>query len=129
MPPTLTEPPVPQLLLTPRAAAAALFVSERTLWGLTAPRGPIPAVRIGRAVRYDLEALRYYIAVQRGGPVMSPDPYLDRDGLLALDIDPADVDRLLRNTPLTGHDGRPVVEAERLPELLEMLRRERGGRQ
>lgn len=54
--------------------------------------------------------------------------YLDRDALLALGVDEADVDRLLRETPLTGHGGRPVVEAERLSELLEMLRRdERSG--
>jgi hypothetical protein len=53
---------------------------------------------------------------------MSLNDYLDRDGLLALDIDEADVDCLLRNTPVTGHGGRPVVEAELLPELLEMLR-------
>lgn len=51
--------------------------------------------------------------------------YLDKDDLLALEIDEADVDRLLRNTPLTGHGRRPVVEAERLHEILEMLHRER----
>jgi hypothetical protein len=49
------------------------------------------------------------------------DDYLDRDALLALDLDPATVDRLLRDSPLTGHDGRPVVEAERLADLLAML--------
>jgi hypothetical protein len=51
---------------------------------------------------------------------MSAD-YLDRDGLLALGLDEADIDRLLRDTPLTGHGGRAVVEAERLADLLEML--------
>jgi hypothetical protein len=55
----------PQLLLTPRAAAMALAVSPRTLWGLTYPRGPIPAVHIGRAVRYDVQALRAYITAQQ----------------------------------------------------------------
>lgn len=55
----------PQLLLTVTAAAAALAVSPRTLWSLTAPRGPIPCVRIGRAVRYDLNALRAWIAAQQ----------------------------------------------------------------
>jgi len=54
-----------QLLVTVTAAAAALAVSPRTLWSLTAPRGPIPAVRIGRAVRYDLNALRTWIAAQQ----------------------------------------------------------------
>jgi hypothetical protein len=57
---------------------------------------------------------------------MTYDDYLDRDGLVALGLDQAEVDRLLRDTPLTGHFGRPVVEAEFLPELLEMLRREGG---
>jgi excisionase family DNA binding protein len=61
--------PALQLLLTPRAAAAALSVSERTLWALTHPRGPIPVVRLGRAVRYSLSALHEYVqaAQQRGG--------------------------------------------------------------
>lgn len=39
-------------LLTPRQAAERLSISERKLWGLTAPRGPVPCVRIGRSVRY-----------------------------------------------------------------------------
>jgi hypothetical protein len=55
------------------------------------------------------------------------DDYLDRDGLLALGLDETDVDRLLRDTPLSGHGGRPVVEAERLHDLVAMLRREEGG--
>jgi hypothetical protein len=55
----------PLLLLTPRAAAAALSVSARSLCGITAPRGPIRAVRIGRAVRYDVGALRDHIAAQQ----------------------------------------------------------------
>ena len=54
---------VPKLLLTPREAARALGISDRTLWALTEPRGPIPCLRIGTrglcgAVRYrpvDLE--------------------------------------------------------------------------
>jgi hypothetical protein len=55
------------------------------------------------------------------------DDYLDRAGLLALGLDEAEVDRLLRQTPVNGNGGRPVVEAERLPELLEQLRQERSG--
>ena len=42
-----------RLLLTSREAAAMLSVSERTLWGVTHPRGDLPAVMIGRCVRYD----------------------------------------------------------------------------
>jgi hypothetical protein len=62
-------PSAPQLLLTARAAAAALSVSERTLWALTHPRGPLPAVRLGRAVRYDVRDLAAFIdrAKEGGG--------------------------------------------------------------
>lgn len=38
-------------LLRPRDAARILAISERSLWAMTAPRGPIPAARLGRAVR------------------------------------------------------------------------------
>ena len=48
------------LLLTPREAAKALSVCERTLFGLT-KEGELPTVRIGRAVRYDLADLRAWI--------------------------------------------------------------------
>jgi excisionase family DNA binding protein len=49
-----------RLLLTPREAAGALSVCEKTLWSLT-KRGELPAVRIGRSVRYDLADLRAFI--------------------------------------------------------------------
>jgi hypothetical protein len=52
--------------------------------------------------------------------VTTPD-YLDCDALLALGLDEPVVDRLLHNTPLTGHGGRPVVAAADLPDLLAML--------
>ncbi len=45
------------LLLKPRDAARLLAISERKLWQLTNCR-EIPAVRIGRAVRYSHAALR-----------------------------------------------------------------------
>ena len=58
----------PKLLLTPREAAKALSVSERTLWSITAPRGNLPSVRVGtRSVRYSLDAIRAWIASQQGG--------------------------------------------------------------
>jgi hypothetical protein len=53
--------------------------------------------------------------------------YLDRDALLALDLDEADVDRLLRGSLLTGHGGRPVVEAEHLDDLLALLDLAKGA--
>jgi hypothetical protein len=52
--------------------------------------------------------------------------YLNLAGLLALDLDLDTADRLLTESPLSGHDGRPVVEAERLPDLLAQLDREEG---
>ena len=52
------------LLLTAREAARLLSVCERTLWGLT-DRGDLPAVRIGRVVRYDPADLRRWIEQQK----------------------------------------------------------------
>jgi hypothetical protein len=54
--------------------------------------------------------------------------YLDREQLLALDLDLDTVDRLLAASSLSGYDGRPVVEAERLADLLAQLDSE-GDRQ
>jgi hypothetical protein len=47
--------------------------------------------------------------------------YLDRDGLLDLDLDESVVDRLLAETPLKGNDGRPVVAAEQLDDLIGLI--------
>ena len=50
--------------------------------------------------------------------------YLDRDQLLELGLDPADVDALLASSQLSGNDGRKVIEADRLEEYLQHLREE-----
>ena len=42
---------VESLALRPRDAAKSLGISARTLWELTAPRGPIPCLRIGNGKR------------------------------------------------------------------------------
>ena len=55
------------LLVTARDAAKLLAVSERTLWGLTAA-GELPAVRIGRAVRYSVSDLKAWIARKCAAP-------------------------------------------------------------
>jgi excisionase family DNA binding protein len=55
----------PKLLWTRREAAAALSISERTLWTLT-DEGQIPCVRIRRSVRYDPVAVRSWIEAQKG---------------------------------------------------------------
>lgn len=52
---------VPQLALSPRDAAQALSMSEKGLWNLTKPRGPIPAAKIGRLVRYDIRDLLAFL--------------------------------------------------------------------
>ena len=51
-------------LLKVLPAADWLGVSDRTLWGLTAPRGPIPCVRVGNSVRYRLADLEAFAADQ-----------------------------------------------------------------
>jgi excisionase family DNA binding protein len=47
-------------LIRPKEASAYIAVSERTLWKLTQTRA-IPAVRLGRAVRYDVVDLDRFI--------------------------------------------------------------------
>ncbi len=59
-----TVAPGEKLLWTPREAAEALSLSQRTLWTLTDARD-VPCVRIGRLVRYDPQALREWIAGKR----------------------------------------------------------------
>jgi len=59
----------PKLLLAVREAAEALGISPRTLWSLTAPRGPLPAVRIRRRVFYRLQDLDNFITNQLVKPL------------------------------------------------------------
>ena len=56
----LTQETIPILLLSPQQAARALGICERTLFTRT-KTGEIPAVRIGRCVRYSVDALREYV--------------------------------------------------------------------
>jgi excisionase family DNA binding protein len=56
---TKTQDPI---LMNTREAARALSISERKLWDLTAPRGPIPSLKFGRSVRYRPEDLREWAA-------------------------------------------------------------------
>lgn len=53
-------------LLRPREAAAWLKISERSLWSLT-QRGELPAVRIGRSVRYELSDLVAFVEARKSG--------------------------------------------------------------
>lgn len=59
----------PHSLLLPLAlrreeAAAALGFGTRKLWALTAPRGPIPAFKVGTCVLYPVDGLREWVAAQ-----------------------------------------------------------------
>jgi hypothetical protein len=55
-----------QLLVNAREAARMLSISEKTLWSLSQPRGPIPVVRVGmRSVRYSVIALEKAIAARK----------------------------------------------------------------
>ena len=53
------------LLYTPPQAAELLNISQRKLWGISAPRGPLAVVRIGNSVRYSPDDLDAYVAAQR----------------------------------------------------------------
>lgn len=65
----MTPDTTPAPLAVPaRDAARMLSISERALWSLTAPRGPIPCVRLGRSVRYSVAALQRYLETGRAEP-------------------------------------------------------------
>lgn len=57
----------PGLLSVPEAADY-LSIGHRSLWSMTAPRGPIPSVRFGRAVRYPIKGLDAFIAESGAKP-------------------------------------------------------------
>ena len=53
----------PCLALRPREAAAALGISERTLWAWTAT-GDVPHLRRDKVVLYSVDSLRAWLAEQ-----------------------------------------------------------------
>lgn len=95
-----------------------LQVSRATLWRITQPRGPLYALRVGRSVRYPVEALDAYIAGRRfapaGGPDVQPDtstwpptPSIMQE-LLATATDPRCSEEVSRNDHAEPC-GRPAV--------------------
>lgn len=54
----------PKRIVNSRKAAEYCSISERTLWGNTAPRGSLPCFRIGNRVLYDLDAVDAWIDLQ-----------------------------------------------------------------
>lgn len=71
-------PALQPLAATTREAAQMLRVSQRTLWGLTAPRGPIPSFRHDGKTRgpvhYRVIDLKTYLAGIVETPTESPPP-------------------------------------------------------
>ncbi|QDT75575.1 helix-turn-helix transcriptional regulator [Lacipirellula limnantheis] len=65
------------LALRPRDAARALGVSPRTLWSLTAPRGPVPCLRVGagkrQTVLYPVAELQAWLSNQAAAAVKGGD--------------------------------------------------------
>ncbi|MBL9149402.1 MAG: helix-turn-helix domain-containing protein [Phycisphaerae bacterium] len=56
--PVSPQPEKPErTLLTSREVAGRLGISERTVWSITAPRGPLPTIRIGRRTMYSVSDL------------------------------------------------------------------------
>jgi hypothetical protein len=68
-------PTIPKLLLTAREAAAALSICGKTLFTMTAPRGPLRCIRIGKSVRYAVTDLQQFIAEagRESGAIDSPE--------------------------------------------------------
>jgi len=58
--------PMEPLLMSARDTARALSICEKTLWALTRD-GKLPCVRIGRAVRYDVQDVRRFIEAAKSG--------------------------------------------------------------
>lgn len=54
------------MLLTAAETARRLGICPKSLWSLTRS-GRLPAVRIGRAVRYDVADIRRFIEASKGG--------------------------------------------------------------
>lgn len=69
----MTPKPDDRLLVTRADAARMLSLSEGTVKALTEPEGPLPVIRIGRAVRYHVDDLRAFVASRRSPLVPSRD--------------------------------------------------------
>ena len=59
------EVPANSLLVTADEAAGKLAICRKTLWNWTQPRGPIPSVKSGSAVRYSVASLEKFIAERK----------------------------------------------------------------
>lgn len=66
---SITHADSSHLLLTTAEASKALRISQRKLWSLTAPRGDLPCVRIGRNVLYTPADLDRFIEANKATTV------------------------------------------------------------
>lgn len=57
----MAEIQLEKMLLSKNEAARVLSISEKKLWCLTRPRGPIQAVRLGGRILYSPETLKAFI--------------------------------------------------------------------
>lgn len=55
-------------LMTVREASEYLSIGTRTIWTLMAPRGPLPTVRFGRAIRFKVKDLDDFVTRSRVKP-------------------------------------------------------------
>ncbi len=56
-----------RLLVGVREAAYLLGISPRHVWSLTAPRGPLPVVRLGKRALYDPRDLEAFVESAKAG--------------------------------------------------------------
>jgi len=54
-----------KMLMNSREAASLLGISPRTLWSLTAPRGPIVPVRVMSLVKFSRASLEKFVQDQQ----------------------------------------------------------------
>ena len=68
------RPTAATLIVSAGIAAEILYISRRTLYSLSWPRGPIPVIKVGpRAIRYHINDLKDYVDGQRrGAGIMNP---------------------------------------------------------
>lgn len=53
-----------KLLVSKGEAAHLLSISEKKLWNITCPRGPVPVVRLGSRILYSVKSLRGFVQEQ-----------------------------------------------------------------
>lgn len=55
------EASIEKMLISKQETARILSISEKKLWSMTYPRGPIISIQLGSRVLYSVESLRRFI--------------------------------------------------------------------